>query len=201
MGRIPRGQLLFDGCYAHIFSRSIEKKFIFKTDADFEYFKRLLITAKTRYDFQIYHYCLMHTHFHFALRIGNGEAFSQGMKAVKYDYTQDYNRRHQRRGPLWQNRFKSLLIENEQYLYACGLYIENNPVETGVVGEKTKWPYSSACYYEQKANDPLVDPYELPELGAEQKQLLPESFVKGSGIGSAFFRFQLKEGHKPLSVP
>lgn len=201
MGRIPRGQLLFDGCYAHVFSRSIEKKFIFRTDADFEYFKQLLITVKSKYDFQIYHYCLMHTHFHFALRIGNAEAFSQGMKVVKYDYTRDYNRRHKRRGPLWQNRFKSLLIENENYLCACGLYIENNPVETGVVQDKMQWPYSSACHYEQKANDPLVDSYTLPRLSSEQKKLSKESFVKGAGIGSAYFRFQLKEGQKPLPVP
>lgn len=192
---------MFDGCYAHVFSRSIEKRNIFKAEKDFGYFKRLLIETKRKYFFQIFHYCLMHTHFHLALRIGNAEAFSQGMKAIKYDYACHFNRRNKRRGPLWQNRFKSLLIENERYLYACGLYIENNPVEAWLVKNRAEWPHSSARHYERSCEDPVVDDYVLPVLGTEQQHLAAKDFTKGAGIGSAYFRFQLQERQKLVPVP
>ena len=44
-------------------------------------------------------------------------------------------------------RYKSLLIENENYLYACGQYVENNPVKAGLVNQVKDWEYSSGGYY------------------------------------------------------
>src|SRR3989344_5121661 len=119
MGRIPRNSLLYDGCYAHIISRSIEKRRVFENGRDFQFFKQLVLKGKAEHGFLVYHYCLMHTHYHMAVRIGSVGEFSIGMNRIKWDYTREYNRRHKRRGPLWQNRYKSLLIEDEGYLHAC----------------------------------------------------------------------------------
>lgn len=133
MGRIARNDILYDGCYAHVFSRSFEKRKIFESEKDFEYFKDLLLKTKKKYEYQIHHYCIMQTHFHMVVTIGNVRHFSTGLQVLKKTYGEYYNFNHKRFGPLWRERFKSLLIENERYLYACGLYVEHNPVKAGMV--------------------------------------------------------------------
>lgn len=153
MGRLGRHQILYDGCFAHIFSRSFEGRFIFKSSLDFETFQALILSEKKRFGFLIHHYCLMNTHFHLAASIPNLEGFSQGMANVKREYTKWFNRTYRRTGPLWRERFRSMLIENHSYLYACGLYIENNPVKAGLVEKSTDWTYSSSRFYESNLPD------------------------------------------------
>lgn len=197
MTRKARSQILYDGCFAHIFSRSIEKKRIFVSAKDFEFFKSLLLENKVKYNFFIHHYCLMHTHFHLALSIPVLSSFSQGLKTITWKYTRYYNRQNKRRGPLWQSRFKSLVIENEEYLYACGRYIEYNPVQAGLTKDPTNWFYSSSAHYEQGKTDRLIDPY---ERSVTKKFDIPneEIFTKGNAIGSDLFVLYQKEN---VSVP
>ena len=193
MTRKVRGSVLYDGCFAHVFSRSIEKRFIFKREKDFEYFKALLLEAKKRFEFRVFHYCLLQTHFHLAVGLGSLESFSLGMKWVKWQYTTKYNQARKRRGTVWQSRFNSLVIEDEDYLRACGHYIEMNPVEAGISLRAVDWKYSSARYYEMGQEDPLVDGYEwggaLPQIEGDPRKL----FEKGEGIGSALYRLKARE--------
>ena len=193
MMRRARQSILYDGCYAHVYSRSIEERFIFKEKKDFDLLKVLLCHAKAKYPFRIFHYCFMHTHFHLAVGIRSFEAFSQGMKWFKWQYTKEYNQAHKRRGTVWQGRFNSLLIEDERYLRACGLYIENNPVGAGLVKTASQWEYSSSRFYEEGRRDNLVDAYEwdgaLPAIEEEKNRF----FEKGAGIGSPLFQLHLKE--------
>ena len=68
----------------------------------------------------------MNTHFHLAVKISSIDKFSQALHYMKRDYTYWHNKKYKKVGPLWRERFKSLLIEDERYMYACGLYIEGN---------------------------------------------------------------------------
>jgi len=70
MARKARSEILYDRSYAHVFSRSIEKRKIFKQSNDFEEFRRLLLQQKKEKLFNIFHYCLMQTHFHMAVGVG-----------------------------------------------------------------------------------------------------------------------------------
>ena len=193
MGRIARNKLLYDGCYAHVFSRSIEKRKIFCDTSDFEAFMKLLKKTKIVFDFQIYHYCLMPTHFHLAVRIGHVEKFSAALHALKCQYTQKFNNRYDRQGPLWKERFKSLLIENERYLHACGLYIENNPVKAGLTESHEEWQYSSAWHHSGLDGSDFVDGYEQQELPQDLDINDEVIFTRGAGIGSDFFKMNLRE--------
>ena len=198
MTRKARTAVLYDGCYAHVFSRSIEKRFIFRGEENFERFKKLLLDAKKRYGFRIFHYCLMHTHFHLAAGMEELAKFSAAMKWLKWQYTAGYNKAKKRRGTVWQERFRSLVIEDERYLRACGLYIEHNPVEAGLVKRAAEWPHSSSRCYEKGENDALVDRYEwggvLPEIEGEARRF----FERGSSIGSSLFRLYV--GENPLTA-
>ena len=194
MARRARGEMLYDGCYAHVFSRSIERRRIFTGEADFRSFKELLMRAKAEGGFSIFHYCLMHTHFHLAIGIDRVERFSRGMQQVKWRYTREYNLKNKRWGPLWRERFKSMLIEDERYLYACGKYIEENPVKAGLVEEGADWEYSSARFYEGRGSDELLAPYAQQEM-PEDVDLSDESeFEHGWIIGSGGFKYKMIKG-------
>ena len=194
MGRIPRTFLLYRGCYAHVISRSIAKQKIFEDNKEFLFFGKLLLRAKKEFRFSIYHYCLMHTHFHLIVSMESVEAFSDGMKRVKWDYTRHFNRARKRRGPLWQNRFKSLLIENEAYLYACGLYIEQNPVRAGIVDTAEDWKYSSKQHYLGKAKNPLIANYSCEGVPEDVNFDDGIDFERGFAVGSDWFKYKLKKG-------
>lgn len=202
MSRRPRNQILFDGAFAHIISRSINGTRIFEEAADFLRFKELLLQAKKVFRFQIHHYCLMNTHFHMAVSIASLGLLARGLQQVKWQYTKWFNAKYLHEGPIWRERFKSLLIENESYLHACGLYIEANPVKAGCVEQPYDWPFSSSAHYGLEIEDPLVDDYDRRELPDGADQLDEEFFVKGKAIGSDLFRLQVRENlFQSMTVP
>lgn len=188
-----RSSVLYDGCYAHVFTRSIEVRHIMNSDEEMDLYSGMLYECKRRYGFKIFHYCLMHTHFHMAAGIGSLEQFSAGLKWLKCEYTKAYNRTRKRRGTVWQGRYKALVIEDESYLRACGLYIERNPVEAGLVMHARDWFYSSSRCYELGEEDSLVDRYEWGGVLPLSAEAGKESFERGTVIGSEFHKLAIKD--------
>jgi REP element-mobilizing transposase RayT len=89
-------------------------------------------------------YCLMGNHYH--LLVETPEAnLSRGMRSVNGEYTQAFNRRHRRRGHVFQGRFKAVLVEKETHLLELCRYVVLNPVRArGMrVGSPEAWPWSS----------------------------------------------------------
>ncbi len=163
MARKPRQKILYDGCYGHIYSRALEHKRIFQDTADFESFKNLLLQTKEKFNYRIHHYCLMNTHFHLLVSMDRVDIFSKGMKELKRLYANWAHEEQRRYGPIWWGRFGSQLVEDERYLYACGLYIEMNPVKAGLVLRPEEWEYSSSRHYFLGTGDHLIDDYEHPD--------------------------------------
>lgn len=200
MGRINREDILSDGCYAHVFSRAIEKRYIFREDQDFKRFKEILLESKARFHYRIHHYCLMNTHFHVAVSMDEAKKFSEGLKWVKWSYARYFNLKRKRFGPLWRDRFKSLVIEDEGYLQACGRYIEGNPVEAGMVKRCEDWEYSSSRYYFLGKSDTLVDSYTFDgETAKAVNEDQKSFFTKGNAIGSDLFKLYCREA--AMNVP
>ena len=71
-------------------------------------------------------------------------------------HSQYVNRTYARTGTLWEGRFKSNLIDDENYLLACHRYIELNPVRAGLVVSPTAYPWSSHRYYTQGIPNQLI---------------------------------------------
>ena len=198
VARIARNLILYNGCYAHVISQSIRNIKIFKDQEDFVNFYNFLKLAKRRSGFKLYHYCLMHTHFHLAVMVPNFVKFAKAIQFIKSQYSRKYHVRYRTNGPIWRERYRSLLIEDENYLRDCGRYIEDNPLKAGLVERAEDWEFSSGRYYENNVEDDLVNGYE--ELAKSQKSVelyldkdKEEFFENGKVIGSAFFRFQFME--------
>jgi len=192
MPRKTRTSLLYDGCFAHIISRSIRKEQVFKQDQDFHFFLHLIKEAKENHAFNLFHYCLMQTHFHLVVQILSMNDFAKALNYLKCRYVFYFHAKYQQSGPIWRERYRSLLIEDFGYLYACGQYVEFNPVKAEIVKVKEDWKFSSAKHYHGGTKNLLLDSYEIPNSKVKIDIKSSDEFEKGDGIGSEIFKFKLR---------
>ncbi|MCL7939257.1 transposase [Halomonas sp. ATCH28] len=112
----------------------------------------------------IHAYVLMTNHVHLlATPCDAPEGISQMMKELGQSYAQYFNRRHQRTGGLFEGRYRSCLVAEEPYLFACYRYIELNPVRAGMVEHPADYRWSSYRANARGAHDPLVHPHGVYE--------------------------------------
>jgi REP element-mobilizing transposase RayT len=112
--------------------RGIERTKIFPTDADRADFVERLAQRARSGDWAVYAWALMPNHFHLLVRTG-GRPLFHSMKQLLTGYVVNFNRRHKRYGHLFQNRYKSIVVEEDPYLLALTRYIHLNPVRGGLV--------------------------------------------------------------------
>jgi putative transposase len=74
------------------------------------------------------------------------------IKELKQSISRDYNKRHQRRGTLWGERFKSCIVENGETLINCLAYIDLNPIRAGIVERPEDYRWNSLAYHIQQNN-------------------------------------------------
>jgi len=168
MPRSARQKLWTDAACYHVLNRGHARETIFHDDDDRASFLGLLARYRNRFQFRLYHYCLMGNHFHLLLDLPDPRRLSGMMAGLLVAYWHHYRRRHGLVGHLFQGRFKSPAIEAEPYLLSCGRYIERNPLEAGLVQKPWDERWSSCRAYACGVADPLLAPnpwYE--QLGAE----------------------------------
>ena len=120
------------GALHHIMVRGINKLAIFEDDQDRARFLERLGQKVTEAHASVYAWTLMDTHAHILFKSGQA-GISVVMRKLLTWYAQYYNRRHHRTGHLFENRYKSILCDEESYLIALVRYIHLNPVRTKVV--------------------------------------------------------------------
>ncbi|SDE32849.1 REP-associated tyrosine transposase [Sporomusa acidovorans] len=136
----------------HVIQRGNERKSLFLSDDDRLRFLDTLARVKVKYNFILEAYCLMDNHIHMLIN-DNGNDISQILKSVNISYAYYFNRTYQRTGHLFQDRFKSELINSDQYLLQVSKYIHNNPVKAGMVKKAEDYQWSSYAVYLEKVKD------------------------------------------------
>ncbi len=120
------------GALHHVMGRGIDRIKIFSTKKDRnDFLERLADLCKTD-ALKVYAWALMSNHFHLLLRTGN-QLLSNNMRKLLTGYVINYNRRHKRYGHLFQNRYKSIICEDDPYLLELTRYIHLNPLRAGLV--------------------------------------------------------------------
>jgi len=120
------------GTLHHVIGRGIEGSKIFRDRGDREDFvDRLAKLCETK-ALSVYAWTLLGTHFHLLVRSGN-QSLSQSMRQLLTGYVVNFNRRHKRYGHLFQNRYKSILCEEDPYLLELTRYIHLNPLRARMV--------------------------------------------------------------------
>lgn len=164
-----RATLVNDGIY-HVFTKSIAGFEIFRNDSDYERMKSQLkyykienpqlrfshfqelkdkesflskFSTKSESLVEIMAYCLMPTHIHLILKQLKDAGISNFMSNVLNSYTRYFNSKNMRKGPLWEGRFKSVMVETDGQLLHLTRYIHLNPTTAFHVERPEWWAFSS----------------------------------------------------------
>ena len=131
------------GVLHHIMIRGIERRNIFRIAKDRKDFLDRLSILLPEAQMSCYPWVLMSNHAHFLLRTGT-VPIAKVMRRLLTGYAVSFNHRHKRHGQLFQNRYKSIVCQEEVYLRELVRYIHLNPVRAGIVNEPSqleKYPY------------------------------------------------------------
>ncbi|MGH7884760.1 MAG: transposase [Thermodesulfobacteriota bacterium] len=173
----------YSGAFYHITSRGNEKKDIFRDETDFYNFLELLEKEIKQQRWKCYSYCLMNNHYHLLIEIHEANLV-KGMTRLNGSYTQRFNKRHKRVGHLFQGRYKSIIVDKDNYLLELSRYILLNPVRANMVNKPEQWKWSSYRSMIGLDNDInfLERSYVLKYFGGKAKKY--KEFAE-DGIGNA----------------
>lgn len=170
-------------CVYHILTRGNNRHDIFKDRRDYKKYIEVLQRYKDKYKFKLYHYVLMRNHVHLVLEtIEKGGSLAEIMKCINLSYVQYYKSRYQHIGHFWQDRYKSIMISKDDYLLACGSYVELNPVRAKTVQDPKDYQWSSYSAYAYGKGDEIIDEhpiYERLSLEKRERRKKYREFVKG----------------------
>ena len=153
MARIAR--IVIPDLPHHIIQRGNRNQTVFFSDSDKATYKEILFEQIKKHGISIWAYCLMDNHVHLISVPEEINSLSKGVGETNRRYTRMINFRKGWKGYLWQGRFVSYPLD-KKYLYAAVKYIENNPVNSGLVKNAEDYPWSSAQAHVYKTKDPLL---------------------------------------------
>lgn len=162
-----RLKTFIDGGWYHVYNRGVEKRKIFLDDDDYAVYLHLIkryLGSDVEKDFKgreypNYHceievkaFCLMPNHYHILIYVVDATNVSKVFQSINSSYVQYFNKKYQRVGPLFQDRFKASHILLNAYLLHISRYIHLNPAQWQT------WEYSSYQYYLGKRSASWVHP-------------------------------------------
>ncbi|MHB1653303.1 MAG: REP-associated tyrosine transposase [Desulfitobacteriaceae bacterium] len=137
--------------YYHIMLRGNERRNIFQDEEDKLRFIETLYEKKQENRFFLHAFCLMDNHIHLMLSEGV-EDVAKVMKRISVSYVYYFNKKYKRVGHLFQDRFKSEIVEDDSYVLTLARYIHQNPVKAGMVKSVGEYKWSSYTCYLNESN-------------------------------------------------
>jgi len=135
-----------EGALYHVSSHGDGEKEIYRDDQDRQNFISVLYKVCRRFNWIIYAYCLMGADYQLLIETPD-KNLSQGMRQLNGVYTQQYNRKHDNAGHVFQGRYKSVIVQPDNYLQELSRYVVLSPVRNNIVQSPQDWAWSSyrAC--------------------------------------------------------
>lgn len=131
--------------FFHIMVQGNNKDYIFNSEKDIYEYIKIMKETKEKNDIIILAYCIMNNHAHMLINEENVENLTKYMHRVNLIYAKYYNKKYDRVGYVFRDRYKTQPIYSEKHLHACVRYIHNNPVKAGICRNANEYKYSS-CY-------------------------------------------------------
>lgn len=180
---MPRkARINIKSCYCHIMVQGINKSYIFNKDEDARKYIYFLYEIKKDYEINIVTYCVMSNHCHILLKFKENEVMSCFMKRVNLNYAIYYNKKYNRVGYVFRDRFKSQGIFSEKQLYNCINYIYNNPVKAGICKEPKEYPYLNykANMYDINMIDDSFEFIDIKEENRNYEEIVNDYIIKNN---------------------
>ncbi len=149
----------------HCILRGINKQDIFFEEKDYLKFQDIIRKTKETYLYQLYSYVLMPNHIHLEIKDKN-QKLSQTMHSIETSYANYFNRKYERKGHVFENRFQSKNVENDFYRFNLVRYIHQNPLKAGISKmEQYQWSSYFEYFKNEKIEekDKIVDVKEILE--------------------------------------
>lgn len=154
------------GIPVHLVHRGNNRQQCFYQDQDRDFYLFHLRRLAPRADCAVHAYCLMTNHVHLLVTPKSLQSCAALMKAIAQLHTQYVNRTYNRTGSLWEGRYRSCLVQAEDYLLTCYAYVDMNPVRASMVSNPADYPWSSYSANARGSASDLTTPhYEFLRLG------------------------------------
>jgi REP element-mobilizing transposase RayT len=144
-------RIQYPGAWYHVMNRGRRREVIFHAKEDYLAFIEVLKETVSLWNIKIAAYCLMPNHYHLLLQTPEGN-LSRCMRHINGVYTQRYNRRNRHDGQLFRGRYKSILLDSDNYLTVLVRYIHRNPLRAGIVNRPEDYAWSSHNGYLSKSS-------------------------------------------------
>ena len=141
MARLPR--LNLPGIPQHVVQRGNNRQVCFFTEQDYTVYLSKLKEYSQKYKVAVHSYILMTNHVHLLLTPEEGDGVSRLIQSLGRYYVRYVNQTHGRSGTLWEGRYKSTLVDSDNYFLIVSRYIELNPVRANMVEHPVEYPWSS----------------------------------------------------------
>jgi putative transposase len=150
-----KSRIEFDGAIYHIINRGNYRGPIFSSDGSKFSFEQTLFDACQRYHWILHSHCIMKNHYHAAIETTNAN-LSVGMQWLQSTFANRFNKLRKANGHLFQGRYKSLIVDRDEYFGSLLHYIHLNPVRVGLspVLDIAKYRWSSMWYLDKKKKRP-----------------------------------------------
>ena len=143
---MPRALRIKDIGMYHVINRGVERRVVFYEEEDFDKFLEILSFVSKTYVLHVHAFCLMNNHYHILLETTQ-ENISDALKYLNSNYSVYFNKKHKRFGHLWQSRFYSSLLFDDEHFWIVAKYIERNPLKANVVKKLEHYKYQSLFQY------------------------------------------------------
>ncbi len=157
----------------HVMMRGVNREPIFHEDKDYLRFLEILAKVKEKAPFIIYAYCLMYNHVHLLFQELE-ESIGDTVRRISSSYVYGFNRKYNRVGHLFQERFHSEPVDDDPYFLTVLRYIHQNPIKAKITQQCSEYPWSSYAIYASAAQQgkTLVDTTFSLDLMGGQRELL-----------------------------
>jgi putative transposase len=198
-GRLPyhfsmprHARLDAPGVLHHVIARGIEGTEIFRTEEDRKDFLVRVASLSQNEALRVYAWALMPNHFHLLVRTGR-QPLARSMRKLLTSYVVNFNRRYKRYGHLFQNRYKSIICEDEPYLLELVRYIHLNPLRANLVSglkELNRYPWTGHSALMGRAHRDWQDTGQVLARFARRRK-------DGTRLYEAFVRGGIAQGRRP----
>jgi len=155
-----RSRYLVDGAWYHVIARINRGECIFSNERIQELFLDIVKRAKKRarqpFRFEIANFCIMGNHIHFLIKPAKGESLSKIMQWILSVFAMQYNRIMNIHGHVWQDRFKSIVVNSIRQFLRVFEYITNNPIKAGLTSNVEDYRYCGT-YFASRSDFSIIN--------------------------------------------
>jgi len=144
LGRKPRFE--YPGGVYHIIQRGNNREYIFANNEDKKFILSLLQESSEKFAFHIYGYVIMSNHYHLIIKLSD-VPLKDIMHRINNKFSRGFNKKYNRTGHVFENRYKAILVIDDRYLLSLLRYVHQNPVIANMCKHVYDYPWSSDGLY------------------------------------------------------